>query len=195
MLTGVLVCLAVVIALLAIPVVLQFHVSWPEGTQRQIQLRWGFGLVRIDLTASRPSPESGPAEREADGGHRLKPKAGKWNFMALVKHKGFRRRILRFMGDLWRAVHTEDVDVHVRIGLDDPADTGQLWAFIGPVAGLLANCRETRVRIEPDFVDETVEMNGSGNIRIVPLYVLYLAAALAISPSVWAGMRQARAGG
>lgn len=193
MLTGVLVCLAVVVALLAIPVVLQFRVSWPQRAQRQIQLRWAFGLVRIDLTAPQPSPESGPAERETDGERRPKPGSGKWNFVALVRHKGFRRRILRFMGDLWRAVHKEDVDVHVRIGLDDPADTGQLWAFVGPVAGLLANCPETRVRIEPDFVDETVEMNGSGNIRIVPLYVLYLAAALAISPSVWAGMRQARA--
>ena len=80
------------------------------------------------------------------------------------------------------------------LGLGDPADTGQLWALMGPVSALSSNLRDAAVHIEPDFNEATLEVDGSGEIRIVPLEFLYLGCGLLVSPSFWRGARLLRGG-
>ncbi|MDH3560532.1 MAG: DUF2953 domain-containing protein, partial [Gammaproteobacteria bacterium] len=109
------------------------------------------------------------------------------------RQKSFRRRVTRFIRDVWHAIHKRDVRLNVRIGLGDPADTGQLWAVVGPVAGILSTAREATVGIVPDFVEETFELDSRGNLRLIPLQMLYLAAGLLLSPSIWQGLKQMRA--
>jgi Protein of unknown function (DUF2953) len=99
---------------------------------------------------------------------------------------------MRFVRDLWHVVHKKDVVLRVRIGLGDPADTGQLWAIVGPVAGVLANIQEALIDIEPEFRDATFELDSSGTLRVIPLQVLYMTVALLLSPPVWQGIRQMR---
>ncbi len=82
--------------------------------------------------------------------------------------------------------------MRIRIGLGDPADTGQLWSIVGPVAGILANSKEVVLEIEPEFFDATFELDGSGNIGIVPLQLIYLIFGVLLSPSVWQGVKQMR---
>ena len=192
MLTGVLAFLLLLFALLAIPVTLTFDVSWQQDFQNDIRLKWAFGLVRIRIPSKGPkaSPEGEEVEQKA-----VRPKRSprkKHNVFAAVRHEKFRRRIVRFIGDVWHAVRKKDVSLRVRIGLGDPADTGQLWAILGPLAGILASVREAAIRIEPEFLDTTLELDSSGSIRIIPLQVLYLTAALLLSPPVWKGIRQMR---
>lgn len=195
MLTGVLVFLLLLIALLAIPVTLTFQASWQPAFQGYIKLQWLFGLVstRIpSLQSKAPSAEDRELTQKIGRFERSSRK--KQNGFAIVRQKAFRRRIIRFISDFWHAVHKRDIRLHVRIGLGDPADTGQLWAIAGPVAGILANVQEASIKIEPDFFDTTFEMDSSGNIRLVPLQIIYLAIALLLSPSVWQGIRQMRKG-
>lgn len=82
--------------------------------------------------------------------------------------------------------------MHLRIGLGDPADTGQLWALMGPVAGVLANCKGASFEIEPEFYEETFELDSSGRIEFVPLQILYLTIAMLLSPPVWRGIKEMR---
>ena len=100
--------------------------------------------------------------------------------------------MIRFIHELWHAIQKRDVSLRIRIGLDDPADTGQLWAILGPVAGMLANVRQASIEIEPEFSVSTFELDSSGTIRIIPLQLLYLILALLLSPAVWRGIRQMR---
>jgi len=193
MLTGVLAFLLAVILLLAIPITLDFRISWPRAPRRDVELGWAFGLVHLRVPVGRATGKEGTTA-EKSRARRSKPRR-KWRFGSLVRHKPFRRRITRFAANLWRAVHKKDLELDVRLGLDDPADTGQLWAFVGPVSGILADSREARIRIKPDFTEEILQLNGSGRIRIVPLQVICLAAALLLSPSIWAGIGRARAPG
>ena len=106
--------------------------------------------------------------------------------------KPFRQRVFRFIRAVWRAIHKQDLRLRMRIGLGDPADTGQLWALVGPLSGLLANNREASIEIEPEFFDAIFELDSSGSIRIIPLQLLYLAVGLLLSPSVWQGIREMR---
>lgn len=196
MLIGVLAFLILLFALLAIPVTFTFHVSWQQVLQNDIRLKWAFGLVRIRIAPYRSresSPEAEKAEQKIGRTGRAPRK--KRNVFVVVRQKRFRRRIIRFGSDLWHAVHKENVILRIRIGLGDPADTGQLWTVLGPMTGILAGVQGASIRIEPEFFDTTLELDSSGSIRIVPLQMLYLAVALLLSPPVWRGIRQMRMAG
>lgn len=193
MLTGIAVFLLLIIALLAIPVILTFKVSWQQNLQGNVELLWLFSLVRIRLSPPRPKAPSmagnKPVEDICRAGRTSRKRGKVFN---VLRNKAFRQRIFRFIGDCWRAVHKRNLSIRVRIGLGDPADTGQLWAIIGPVAGILANARDASIEIVPEFIDPALDLDSSGNIRIIPLQMLYLAAGLLLSPPVWRGIQQIR---
>ena len=193
MLTTVLAILFLFFALLAIPVSLTFHVSWKQDLQNDITLKWAFGLVRVRIAPD----QSGETSLESEKVQQKIARAGsaprkERNVIAVIRQKRFRRRIIRFVTDLWHAIYKENVNLHVRIGLGDPADTGQLWAILGPIAGLLASVREASICLEPEFSDTTFELDSSGSIRIIPLHIIGLAVALLLSPPIWQGIRQMR---
>lgn len=196
MLTWVLVFLLLLIALLAIPVTLTFQLSRPRILQDETVLEWAFGLVRVRIPASEPSAPSSGGDESKRKTHRSRHSSARGtNILNAVRLKPFRRRIFRFVSDLWRAVRKRDVSLRVRLGLGDPADTGQLWAIVGPIAGLLATVQDAAIAIEPEFSDSTFEMSGAGSIRLIPLQLIYLTIALLLSPPVWQGLAQMRNGG
>ena len=193
MLTGLLLFLLVIIALLAIPVTLHYEVSWQGSWQGEIRLLWVFGLVRLRIPVSptQPSPsaiEPGPQTHQ----HKKRPASKQSNPLTVLRQKAFRKRVMRFICELWHAIQKRDISLSVRIGLDDPADTGQLWAMLGPLTGMLANIRQVSIGIEPEFSASTLELDSRGWIRIIPLQLLYLVLALLLSPAIWQGVRQMR---
>ena len=198
MLTGLTIVLLVFIALLAVPFTLTFQLSFQQAFQSDIKLYWLFGLVRVRLSPGQSKPsaeekkEPAPKARRSKRASRKKKSDKKTNVFAAIRQKAFRRRIYRFIRDFWHAVHKQDVRLRVRIGLGDPADTGQLWAIMGPVAGTLSNLKSASIDIVPEFIDATLELDSSGSIRIYPLQLIYLAVGLLLSPPIWRGIRQMR---
>ena len=193
MLTGVVVFLLFLIVLLAIPLTLTFKVSWRHFFQNEIELKWAFGLVHFRFPPFRPkAPSSEDEELEQKVGRWTRSSSEKRNFFAVIRHQAFRRRIFKYIGDLWYAVHKKNLSLRVRIGLGDPADTGQLWGILGPTVGLLANVRVASITIEPEFLDTTFELDSSGSVRVIPLQMVYMTMLLLLSPSIWQGIRQTR---
>jgi hypothetical protein len=189
MLTGALLVLLVLLIVLAIPVTLTYRASWPQLVADRAELEWAFGLVRarIPLSQTRaPLPQNDKAKRSAGNAEQAARRGS--HVVAAVRHKPFRRRILRFISDLWQAIHKKDVRLRVRVGLGDPADTGQLWAVVGPLAGMLANVRDASISIEPEFFDAIFTLDSAGRIRIIPLQMFYLCVVLLLSPHVWRGV-------
>lgn len=193
MLTGVMAFLLLLIALLAIPVTLTFQVSWPYAFQSYIKLQWVFSLVSMRLPSFQSKASSTEGEELAQRIEHVELSTRrKQNIFALIRQKLFRRRIIRFISDFWHAVHKRDISLRIRIGLGDPADTGQLWSIVGPVTGMLASIKEASFEIEPEFFDTTFEVDGSGSIRFIPLQIIYLTIEMLLSPSVWRGIKQMR---
>jgi len=196
MLTAAFVFLLLLIAVLAIPVTLTFQLSWQQGFRDDIRLQWAFGLVRIRAASFRSKTSSGKSEGPKHRTGRSDRSSRKnQSVFAAVRLKTFRRRIIKFIRDLWRAVHKRNVSLRVRIGIGDPADTGQLWAIVGPAAAILANIQEASITIEPEFFDPIFELDSSGSIRLIPLQMICLTVALLLSPPIWRGIRQMRAAG
>lgn len=196
MLLGTVIFLSLVVILLALPVTLTYQLSWKQTLSADLRLNWAFGLVRADVSpdAAKPDPVKSDARR-SKAGVRAKSKGKKPDIMAAFRQPLFRRRIIRFLSDLWRAIHKKNVRLLVRMGLGDPADTGRLWAMLGPLSGLLARLRDIRVAIEPDFLDATLEVDSSGTIRMIPLRLVIIVLGLLFSPPVWRGLMLMRTSG
>jgi hypothetical protein len=129
-----------------------------------------------------PGTES-PSERSTSPGNATR-------YLAPLRVRAFRRRVLRFARDCWKALRAR-VDLRARIGLGDPADTGELWALLGPLSALLGMLTPSSIIIEPEFDDATFEFHSSGELRVIPLQFAWLVLSLACSPGIWRGVRAA----
>jgi len=194
-LIGTAIFLSLIVVLLAMPVTLTYQLSWKQTFSADVRLNWAFGLVRADVSPAQARSKADKPEPDPEkAGRRGKPKGRKANVMAAIRERTFRRRILRFVSDLWHGIRKKNVELLVRLGLGDPADTGRLWAVLGPLSGMLARLRDARVVIEPDFLDATFEVDSSGTIRMIPLQFVVLALGLLVSPAVWRGIVLMRTG-
>ncbi len=191
MLTGLLIFLLIIVALLAIPLELEFKLEWPDDVQNEIALSWAWGLVHSRIPVKDTKKDPAAESQQTESGKSRKSRAS--NVLAAIRQRPFRRRLYRFASDLWRSIVKQDVRIRSRIGLGDPADTGLLWAICGPMSGMLAGNRSVSVRVEPDFANTTFEFAGSGRVRVVPLRVLGLSLGLLVSPAIWRGVATMRA--
>ena len=178
--------LALVVALLAVPLTVAFQLHRIEETRGVVRFRWLFGLVRFQLRIPRPGragPRDAAAWRKKERTpRRRKQKTCAGGLLSLARRAAFRRRIYRFVRDILRATHARDLVLHLRIGLGDPADTGRLWAVIGPLAGMARSLRAATVRVEPEFMDPVFEVESHGRFRLVPIQFIAIAAAFMLSP-------------
>ena len=181
------------LALLAVPVGLDYEISWRNRFQGRAVLHWLFGLVRVRLRPPAPGTSKAPEPAaEAPPAEQRKPASGEFNPLPALRQKTFRRRLFRFARDLWRALRKRDLYLHIRIGLGDPADTGQLWALCGPLSGWLAGVEDAAIELEPEFIDAVFEVDSSGRLSVIPLQLLYLTLGLLCSQAFRRGLRTMR---
>lgn len=191
MLSATAIVLLGLVVLLAVPVSLTYRLSWQKKLQGRARLHWLFGLVRVRLASIEVEQDStGGKQIESPVESKVKPGRTKLRPLAAFRQKPFRQRILRFVREIWRAFQIHDVYLRIRIGLGDPAETGQLWALFGPLSGLLANIENASVELEPEFIDAVFELDSSGKISIIPLKLVYLVLGLLCSPPFWRGMKR-----
>lgn len=114
----------------------------------------------------------------------------------MLQQAGFRRRAMRLAGDLLRATHPRGLALRLRLGAGDPAETGRLWALVGPLEAFALGLGVTALRFEPDFSEPALEFEAQGRLVLVPLQLLGLVAAFALAPAslrAWRTLWVARA--
>ncbi len=166
---------AVPLLLLLIPLGISYRFTWPRAGDNFLTVHWAFGLVRYRMRALPSGP--GQGKRPAGGN-------GARAALQVMQDAAGRRRLLRFLRDLWRSLNARGVYAHLRVGMDDPADTGRLWGIAGPLAAAAAAVPNAALSIEPDFGGETLSVDSGGRFRCVPLLTLYHIVALLLSPPV-----------
>ncbi len=137
--------------------------------------------MRVPLIASSgiESPEKVVRHRKRTTKRRSQSKA-----FALLRNADLRRRLVKLVRGLLRAIKIKTLDLHLRLGLDDPADTGRLWGILGPLNSQLAGIRTANIRIEPDFAAEVFSLHSQGRITVVPLRVLSISLFFLLSPQM-----------
>lgn len=154
-----------------------------------MRLYWAYGLLRSRYNLPSAQTKSAKVRKSKEKSQRSQSPV--WKYPAALRQPGFCRRVIKFIIDLWHSLEKKDICVALHIGLDDPADTGQLWSLIGPLAGLLSSLQSTSLLIEPVFHEAYFDFEGAGTIRIIPLKVLSIMLGMILSPIMWRGFRQA----
>jgi len=188
---------AALLALLAVPIEVAFRAEGIEPLRWEVGIRWLFGAVRLhvpipgsDKTDETTQAKPGAGKARAKAGK----KRGRGNVFAVLRQAAFRRRVYRLLHDVLSAAHFHELRLRLRLGLGDPADTGQLWAVLGPLAAIARNRRNADVRIEPEFIDTALEFRAEGRARLMPLQYLALAAGFVLSPVSIRAWRMLHAG-
>lgn len=182
------------VVLLWVPVDVIFSIQRTDKLKGRVVIAWLFGLVRIPVhftsVARKPaSPKSRGSVRARAHRVRRRRRAHPW---AMLRSEGFIRRAGRLFRRLLALVHIRRLHLRMRLGLDDPADTGRLWGVIGSVAWMVPAGAD--VDIEPEFSGETFGVDGEGAVRIVPIEILATLMAFALSPITWRALRALRTG-
>lgn len=181
--------------LLAVPLVVVFRFEGLEALSGQVAVRWLFGLVRLRVRVPGSRQTRDPQSARDRGKTRQKPGKGgrRLNITGVLRQAAFRRRVYRLLKDFFGAVHLHRLRLHMRLGLGDPADTGRLWALVGPLNAAAQNLRGAEVWIEPEFTDPVLEYQTEGRLLLIPLQVLALAIGFALSPASIRAWRTLRA--
>ena len=175
-------------ALLAVPVEVAFRCRGIDAFEAELATRWLFGLVRVRARMPDPQRRQGgkwrtPARRRRPRPAGRRRPGNRGGVLAVLRQTAFRRRVWRLLGDLARASNPRQLGLRLRLGLGDPADTGRLWAVVGPLAAAAQRVRHAEVRIEPEFAQAALEFEAYGRLRLVPLRWLALALGFALAPA------------
>ncbi len=174
------------IVLLSIPVDLSFSVSVLRGTEGYVRIGWLFGLIRIPVKLNKPASATKQSRRNK------RPKAKKKRSTVgpgLLRRGEFWRWLQRLLKRLLGRVEIVQLFIRLRLGLGDPADTGRLWAVMGPVSVLLGSIPQAQVSIEPDFMEAQLRLESKGQIRLYPIRIIGLMLVTALSPQTWRALR------
>jgi hypothetical protein len=175
-----LVSLAVlIILLLCIPVELVFRASTEGRPKFSLRLILFFGLLNKDLRPTAHRSE----ERETVRG---KQGSNWWQrvkfALEVLQTRGLLKQLGSFIMRTYRSMKVRELAANLKVDLDNPADTGLLFAYIAP-ANLLANYfLPYPVKIEPSFAGESL-INGylNARVKLMPIRVVASATGFAFS--------------
>ena len=164
--------LAVILSLvLSVPLDMAFQVSVPGRPRFRMKLLWLFGLVSKEITREKKPEEKKKAVKE-----RRKPGERRRRFgdvFAILRTRGLLRQLRVLLSDILNRLKIRDLAADFRVGLGDPAETGLLFALIGPTTFCLSSSFPLQVRVQPSFADEaTFEGYSQGTVRLRPIQLV-----------------------
>jgi len=159
---------AIIIFVLCIPLNAVLDIDIYGRPKFRLRLVWFFGLVSRGITKGRKKPKE--EKRIAEGKRkRKKRKIKARTIFKILRTRGLLGQIKHLLRDILKCLKIRDLRADFRVGLDDPADTGLLFALIGPTIFFLGSSRAHEIRVQPSFEDEAVfEGYLRGAVRLVP---------------------------
>lgn len=160
---------ALLVLLLCIPLDLALRFDSDRRPKFSMKLVWLFGLVRTEARRQKPAEKEVIAER--------KPKLGEQENVIRVIFKVLRTKdmpgqITHLLRSIFRHLKIRDLVANLKIGLDNPADTGLLFALIAPLS-LFASFLPYQIKIEPSFTANFfLQGHFSGVIRTQPIHLV-----------------------
>lgn len=165
--------LMVILALL-IPLEMTFDLETSGDRKVRTRVGWLFGRVWKDISPRKSEkPKEKPEEKRRRG---MKP------LLSLLRVKGLPGRIIRLARQILRCLKVRELEADLRVGLDDPADTGMMCAMLWPLLTPLTSSDSVRLRIVPTFEEATFEGSLHGKIRVFLIQIVGYLLVFVLSP-------------
>ncbi len=162
----------ILILVLCVPLDLALHADVYGKPKFRLKLSWLFGLVSKDLEKREKKPEEKVKVAKEKG----KPRERGRKFgdiIEILRTRGLLGQLGCFLRDIFSRFRARNVTADFRVGLGDPADTGLLFALIGPATFWLNSYFPHQIRVRPSFEDEgTFEGYSHGVIRLRPIQLV-----------------------
>lgn len=161
--------------MLSIPVDMKFDLATHEHAKAKIRIGWLFGLVWKDIRArKKKKPKEKPKKRR---------KRGIKSFLPLLRIKGLPGKILKLVRQIFGCLKIKQLDVALRVGLDDPFDTGMLCSVLWPALIPPSSSGKVRFRLEPVFSEFAFEASLQGWVRLFPIQLVWSLVSFVLSPT------------
>ena len=177
------------------------------GDRPKVRVLWLFGLIGKDLfeeTGAVKGPSSEEREelgrREAQKQSAGRPKKERESkgqglssrdILSIIRTRGLMGSLKRFLKGLAGAIRVRRFRARLRMGLEDPADTGMAAGYLWSMIGCLESLHPLDVRIEPSFHEEVLEGEVEGALRIWPALCVLPLLRFSISRPMHRAARQA----
>ena len=178
----VLVCLAVLITLiLSIPLELILRANTEGQPKLSLKLIWLFGLMKRELAQSRQKSGKKRVRKSeqkpgTDWVQRIK------TAFEIIQTRGLVRQLKLFLRRTYKSIHIKELAANLKVDLENPADTGLLFAFIAPANLALNYFVPYSIQIQPAFAGDALA-SGYVNcgLRIIPIQIAGAMLGLAFS--------------
>lgn len=165
--------LAIIIFLvLLVPIDIAFHTYVPGKPKFSLRLAWLFGLVSREITGrEKPEEKKKVVKGRKKPGRKINRVK---NIFELLRIKGLLMQVSVLVRRIIGCFKIKELSADFKVGLGDPADTGMLFAAIGPAALLSGSTFPCQIRIEPSFQSETTftgRLNGTVRLQPIKLVV------------------------
>ena len=177
----VLVGLAALITLfLCIPVELIFRANSEGKPKFILTLVWFFGLFKSELQPfAKKSPKKSVNKLEKPSRNWLREIRVAWE---ILQTNGLLKQLSKFVVRTIRSIRVRKLAANLKVDLENPADTGLLFAFIAPLNLIVNHFLPYPLNIEPSFTGESF-LAGHANaiIRLIPIQLAASLGGLAFS--------------
>lgn len=155
------------IFVLCVPLNIVLHADVYEKPKVRMRFSWLFGLVSKEITGKKEKP----VEKRRAAKVKKKRRWGDTRVIfRILRTKGVLRRFKELLKDVLSCLNFRDLVADFKIGLGDPADTGLLFAFLGPATVFLGSSHIHQIRFEPSFSDDAILQGYSrGTLRLHPI--------------------------
>lgn len=161
----------ILIFVLCVPLDMTLHADVYGKPKLRLKLSWLFGLVSKEVTRGKEPKDKKKLVKE-----KRKPREGKRrlrDILEILRTRGLLSQLKRLLRDVLSRLKTRDLIADFRVGLGDPADTGLLFALIGPATFWLNSSLSHQIRVQPSFEGEGVfEGYSHGVVRLRPIQLV-----------------------
>jgi hypothetical protein len=163
---------ALFILVLSVPLDLGLHVDIHGKPKLRMMLVWLFGLVSKEIEGKKKKSEEKKRAVEGKRRRREKKRRDIGVIFRVLRTKGLLSQVKRLLTDILRRPRIRKLEADLRIGLDNPADTGFLFALIGPATLFLSSSSPHRIMVQPSFDEAVFEGYLYGMIRLQPVQLI-----------------------
>jgi hypothetical protein len=181
---------ALIAGLLAIPVVIVLDVERDGRWRARWHVSWLFGVLNVRSAKRNPASSAAEAVEPRTRGSTSGRKRGGRVFLAVLRARGFVRRVVPLARALFRKVRFDRFHLDATFGMGDPADTGLVYGCVSPVF-VQAGIRGLDVQCTPLFLESGLRGVLGATVRIRPLSIVGTIVAFLLSPPAIRAMRAA----
>jgi hypothetical protein len=144
-----------------IPINVAFSIDTSANPRFQVQTCWLYGLVKWKLGSPHHTVVKEDKKKRLGLSRRT--------LLKMVTTSGLMNNTFMLVWSVFRRIRLKELKIDLKVGLDDPAETGMLFALVGPVLPLVNLPRQCYVNVEPSFREATLDGQALVSLSILPI--------------------------